>query len=334
MLVQPMFEGPVDVVGDVHGEFAALSALLAMLGYNARGEHPEGRRLVFVGDLCDRGEDSAGVLRFVADLAGRGLAQMTLGNHEMNTLRRDRKSGSEWFFDSDGRPREAEFGDVLEFLKELPLVLERPDLRVVHAAWVESAIAQVRTEQVDALTAFERHERQVKERSMALGLEAGARREMQEWGPQLEDRHAQVPMLDAVGTLDEYIQIGNPIRVLTSGVERRARRPFFASGKWRFVDRVPWWEAYADPVPVVFGHYWRWWELESQEKLSKGEPSLFTGVGPEEWLPTARGRQAMCVDYGVGARVKERAAGKSAPFETRLGALRFPERQLVTERGD
>lgn len=71
-LVRPLFEGPIDVIGDVHGELAALTDLIAALGYDADGVHPDGRRLVFVGDLCDRGPDSPGVLRWVQRLVEAG----------------------------------------------------------------------------------------------------------------------------------------------------------------------------------------------------------------------------------------------------------------------
>jgi protein phosphatase len=46
--------GPFDIIGDVHGCYEELCALLDALGY-VDGVHPEGRRLVFVGDLVDRG---------------------------------------------------------------------------------------------------------------------------------------------------------------------------------------------------------------------------------------------------------------------------------------
>ncbi|WP_231867716.1 metallophosphoesterase [Snodgrassella sp. CFCC 13594] len=45
----------LDIVGDVHGEWSALTHLLHHLGYDDLGRHPQGRKLVFVGDLCDRG---------------------------------------------------------------------------------------------------------------------------------------------------------------------------------------------------------------------------------------------------------------------------------------
>jgi hypothetical protein len=33
-LIRPLFEGPLDIVGDIHGEIDALSALLGKLGYD------------------------------------------------------------------------------------------------------------------------------------------------------------------------------------------------------------------------------------------------------------------------------------------------------------
>ena len=57
-LVQPLFEGPIDTVGDIHGEIDAFRDLLGHLGYADDGSHPQGRRLVFLGDLTDRGPDN------------------------------------------------------------------------------------------------------------------------------------------------------------------------------------------------------------------------------------------------------------------------------------
>lgn len=329
MLVRPLLDGPLDIVGDVHGEFDALQQLLARLGYGGNGEHPAGRRLVFVGDLCDRGPQSATTLRFVADLVHRGLAQLTLGNHELNTLRLQRKPGSEWFFDPQGRARVAEHRDILDFLRAQPLALERPDLRVSHAAWVGPAIAALRMETDDAATAFARHEARVTREAANRGLASAAQEESAQWREHIGDEHAQVPLLRHTGLLDEFLQVGNPLRLVSSGVERLATRPFFAAGKWRFVDRVRWWREYPDRVPVVFGHYWRWWDPAAHALLSKGERLLFEGAGPADWLPTRLGTEAMCIDYSVGARFKERKLGRAPPYSGRLAALRWPERELV-----
>ncbi|MBM7096071.1 bis(5'-nucleosyl)-tetraphosphatase PrpE [Bacillus sp. H-16] len=57
-----------DIIGDVHGCYDEMIALLKKAGYQIDGDerisHPEGRTLVFLGDLTDRGPDSVGVLRF------------------------------------------------------------------------------------------------------------------------------------------------------------------------------------------------------------------------------------------------------------------------------
>jgi protein phosphatase len=88
--------GPFDVIGDVHGCLAELLALLEKLGYSlARDDsgravgaaHPEGRRVVFLGDLVDRGPDSPGVLRLVMGMVAAGTALAVPGNHEDKLLR-------------------------------------------------------------------------------------------------------------------------------------------------------------------------------------------------------------------------------------------------------
>ncbi|MFO0929556.1 MAG: metallophosphoesterase [Gemmataceae bacterium] len=85
-LVQPLLDGPIDVVGDVHGEIDGLRGTARRLGYDARGRHPHDRRLVFVGDLGDRGPDSPAVVEWVRDLVDAGRGQCVLGNHDFNAL--------------------------------------------------------------------------------------------------------------------------------------------------------------------------------------------------------------------------------------------------------
>jgi protein phosphatase len=81
--------GPFDIIGDVHGCFEELTALLAKLGYNeatvngnATWVHPEGRRAVFLGDLVDRGPGVVEVLRLVMSMVEAGTALCVPGNHE------------------------------------------------------------------------------------------------------------------------------------------------------------------------------------------------------------------------------------------------------------
>jgi hypothetical protein len=97
-LVRTLFDGPIDIVGDVHGEIDALHSLLRQLGYADDGTHLHGRRLVFVGDLTDRGPDSPAVADFVRKMVETGRAQCVLGNHDLNILLDHRKHENRWFY--------------------------------------------------------------------------------------------------------------------------------------------------------------------------------------------------------------------------------------------
>ena len=83
-LVQPLFEGPIDIVGDVHGEIDALHSLMRHLGYDSDGQHPDGRRLVFAGDLTDRGPDSPAVVAVVQRLTAAAAAMTSTGAIVLN----------------------------------------------------------------------------------------------------------------------------------------------------------------------------------------------------------------------------------------------------------
>lgn len=74
-----------DLVGDVHGCDDELVALLGTLGHplDPRRSHPHGRRLVFVGDLVDRGPATPAVLRRVMTLVAAGRALCVAGNHDV-----------------------------------------------------------------------------------------------------------------------------------------------------------------------------------------------------------------------------------------------------------
>ena len=79
--------GPFDIIGDIHGCLAEFLELLAALGYaederRGRWFHPEGRRLILLGDLLDRGPDSPGVVDLAMRLVEENIAICLRGNHE------------------------------------------------------------------------------------------------------------------------------------------------------------------------------------------------------------------------------------------------------------
>jgi protein phosphatase len=85
--------GPFDVIGDIHGCYDELVALLAQLGYALAPDGvtvtpPEGRRAVFVGDYGDRGPDTPAVLRLVMAMAAAGTAICLPGNHDVKLARK------------------------------------------------------------------------------------------------------------------------------------------------------------------------------------------------------------------------------------------------------
>ena len=87
--------GPFDVIGDVHGCFDELVALLVKLGYavdetgdGPRARHPEGRRAVFLGDLVDRGPAIPSVLRLAMNMVADGAALCVPGNHDTKLVRK------------------------------------------------------------------------------------------------------------------------------------------------------------------------------------------------------------------------------------------------------
>ena len=340
----PLPEGPLDVVGDVHGELDALLALLAHLGYDADGAHPAGRRLVFVGDLCDRGPDSPGVIALVQRLVQSGRALVTLGNHEINLLRGDRKDGNDWFW-SEFSARDAKYeprahlppeqrDGVITFLRSLPLVLERDDLRVVHAAWDLASIARLRAADpaLSRVEHFRRWDADAEDLIAARGIGAAAKLEYAEYRERLVDPTQAVPMLVAIAQVDEIRQMSNPIRVVTSGIERGAARPFFANGHWRFVERIRWWDEYTEPVPVIVGHYWRQFACVARASLGETEENLFTDLSPTAWHGLHH--NVFCVDFSVGGRFLERPIVAGTPPRSRLAALRWPERVLALDTGE
>ena len=72
----------VYAIGDVHGCARELDLLLAAIDADHRGRAAAHRQLVFVGDLIDRGPDSAKVVARVRELCAAGEARLLMGNHE------------------------------------------------------------------------------------------------------------------------------------------------------------------------------------------------------------------------------------------------------------
>lgn len=147
-----------DIVGDVHGQADKLEMLLKSMGYQHQGgayRHPS-RTAIFVGDFIDRGPRQVDSCRLVREMVDAGSALAVMGNHEFNAVA--------WFMldpESEStehhlRPRHGELGrknrlqhqafltevegtpmhrELIGWFLTLPLWLDLPELRVVHACW-------------------------------------------------------------------------------------------------------------------------------------------------------------------------------------------------------
>jgi calcineurin-like phosphoesterase family protein len=151
-----------DVIGDVHGQYDKLVSLFKYLGYSAADgvwRHP-GRTAIFVGDLIDRGPKQIETVQLIRAMTAAGTARSILGNHEFNAiawvtpdpehpgkfLRDHHKPGNreqhQGFLDVvEGTPRQKE---ITDWFKTLPLWLDLPGLRIVHACWHQESMNLLR----------------------------------------------------------------------------------------------------------------------------------------------------------------------------------------------
>ncbi len=323
-----------DIVGDIHGEIEALSTLLQVLGYDAQGQHPQQRKLIFVGDLCDRGQNSVAVLRQVKHMIEQGNAYCVMGNHELNLIIKAYREGNGWYFGSPHMDDQQPFDSVaatpedqqwiLAFLHHLPLALESDQLRIVHACWDMQSIQRLKS--IDTLhlhAAYEYFVQQTQQHIEDAGIAEQAFKEIEQFRAELTDPKSEMPWLKHLAQKEWIEQMYNPIKVTTSGAEYMTDRPIYAGGKWRMKDRLPWWQYYQEDVPVVIGHYWR------NLNPSGVKTGLFHEVDPLQWF--GHKQNVFCVDYSVGKRYLDRRHQRE--FSHKLAALRWPERQLILEDG-
>lgn len=70
------------VIGDIHGRFDLFDALVAAIDVDDRESGSAKTTAILLGDLVDRGADSAGVIRLARDWGQRRKVRYLAGNHE------------------------------------------------------------------------------------------------------------------------------------------------------------------------------------------------------------------------------------------------------------
>lgn len=271
-----MFEtSSLDLIGDAHGCAALLEALLDRLGYrpDAAGvlRHPS-RKVVFLGDIIDRGPQIREAVSLVRRMVEGGAAYAILGNHEINALRacrlearqrhsRQRRVLKETL-EQYGRYQK-EWESTLDWFAQLPLCLEMAGMRAVHACWDERLMRPFLDRQPDGRLTPEQLQRSLDPQSFFFDL---------------VDRATRGPQLNLPGNLSIHGR---------DGIQRKAFRTSFwhaqphVYGDVVFqpdplphcIEERPLQERELtqlvyyppDQPPLFFGHYWR-----------HGQPSLLT----------------------------------------------------------
>jgi hypothetical protein len=280
----------LDVIGDVHGEFAKLAALLSQLGYSDSGglwRHPS-RKAIFVGDLIDRGPNQVAVVDLVRKMVQAGEAHCILGNHEFNAIAwatENPRSPAEFLRDHDkpgNREQHAAFlaqvgegsplhAETIAWFKTLPLWLDFGDLRIVHACWDPSSIEtlkpllgpnQTLTDQLIVDASNPQHDAYKAVEVICKGPEA-------QLPPGLSFKDKEGKDRDAVRVAWWHDDLS---RFREAAHIHRQYKHLLPEGPLP----EPWNSfKYAGP-PVIFGHYW------------------FTGI-PE----VKQNKKFCCVDYSV-----------------------------------
>lgn len=257
--------GNYDVIGDIHGHAEVLRRLLQAMGYREDDgvfRHPD-RRAIFVGDFIDRGPEQREVLHIAKRMCDAGTALAVMGNHEFNALGWAEPDGNGGFLRPHNRTNteqheeflrqigedSAAHQQALEWFRTLPVWLQLPGLRVVHACWHAPAQEALRP-CLDRSNRFTR-----------AGLREAGRKGSQAW--------------DAAEIL-----LKGPEWLLPEGSSFRDKQ-----GHTRHHARLRWWDPdattlrkaalgmegdeaslpdlpvttgyhYAEKMPVLFGHYW------------------------------------------------------------------------------
>jgi hypothetical protein len=123
------------------------------LGYEVDNgwTHRERRFLIFLGDLVDRGQYSLEVAELVRGLVAERRALCIMGNHEYNLLAWNMRIPGYEEPKKSNRPttqaiaaNRDRWQPTLEFFRRLPIGIELPDLRLIHACWHRKSLDLVK----------------------------------------------------------------------------------------------------------------------------------------------------------------------------------------------
>jgi hypothetical protein len=282
--------GIVDIIPDIHGQFAKLRAALDTLGWRRHASgwtHPDGdRSIVFLGDFIDRGPENAAVIRLARDLIDSGKARAVMGNHELNALHFhtahpatglplrahcEKNLKQHQSFLAEFPPGAHQTREALSWMRGLPLYLETEDFRAVHACWTQQSLDRLRAFSADGILSEEQVIRAADPTDQIFGLVEEITK-----GPEyrLPDGFS---FSDKEGTRRDHVRLqwwnagARTWRDIAISVPRRDDLPDQQLPATLAAQTYP-----TDARPVFFGHYW------------------LTG------RPVLQAPNALCLDYSAG----------------------------------
>ena len=281
-----------DLIGDIHGHSKPLVELLTKLGYEAVDgvyRHPE-RQAIFLGDFIDRGPNQREVIDIVRPMIDGGSALSVMGNHEFNAvawftpdpdepgeyLRRhsdkNRKQTKAFIAAYDGAD---DYADLMEWFRTLPMWLDLPGLRVVHACWHES-LMRFLSDKYPSLNSY-----------LDDDLLVAASREGSEEFEAVETllKGREIEMPDGQSFPDKDGHPRHQIRMRWWDASARTFREVFL-GPDSALSHIP-----EDPIDV-----------DHLIEYSPDEPPVFIGHYWMDSEPALLAPNVACVDYSVAAK--------------------------------
>jgi hypothetical protein len=254
-----------DLIGDIHGHAGVLRRLLSQMDYrDDRGifRHKD-RRVIFVGDFVDRGPEQRDVLHVAKGMCDAGEALAVMGNHEFNALGWAEPDGNGEFLrphTPKNREQHQEFLDqigegsaahrkALEWFRTLPVWLDLPGLRVVHACW-HSPAQQVLQPYLD-----------LSQRFTPDGLRAAGRKGSEAYGAAeilLKGPEAFLPDGRSFEDKQGHIRHEARLRWWDPDATTLRKAALGMDGDEESLPDLPMTTEYlyTEQVPVFFGHYW------------------------------------------------------------------------------
>jgi len=262
-----------DIIGDIHGQAGKLHALLTHLGYRERAgayRHPS-HTAIFVGDFIDRGPRQVDSVMTARRMIDAGSALAVMGNHEFNAIAwhtPDPDQSGEFL-----RPRGGDWGlknreqhkaflaevenkpdlhkELIDWFLTLPLWLDLPGLRVVHACWHDGYMNELRPHLSAGL-----------QLSSDLMIAASRKGQMAFRTVEGLTKGLEVALPEGHSFLDKDGHIRHNVRIRWWDANATTYRALaLMPDKTRLLlPAIPVesdsWTAYDNAKPVFFGHYW------------------------------------------------------------------------------